>query len=228
MIVLADDFRQKLVAWNFDSQIFQETTVLDESLIEGFSTETINEKFLEKKTKLLFLARLESNKGVFEILEAYLQLNNKYPDLTLSFGGTGSASEEMQRKISEIGNPNIKLLGFVQGDLKKRILQESHIFLFPSTHDEGLPNSVLEAMGAGMPVFTTWNAGIKDFFQDGEMGRVLENASSSHLAEKLKKLLDNRGLQTKMAINNHQYAKEHFVASKVVTRLEKIYRQVVV
>ena len=84
-IVLSKEFEDKIRSWNYKNPIFRETTVVDERLIQQIDTEWIKNKEEEKKDKnLLFLARLEKNKGIFEIMESFQDLKPKYPE-TLSY-----------------------------------------------------------------------------------------------------------------------------------------------
>lgn len=226
MIVLASDFIRKLESWNYKGRLFQETTLFDEALLSGMTNEIISAKFAEQETRLLFLSRVEENKGVFEILQVFEKLKKDHPNLKLDFGGTGSALEGLREKIDLHEIKDVRLLGFVVGEQKKEVLHKAHIFVFPSSHDEGLPIAVLEAMGCGMPVITTWNAGIKDFFENEKMGAVLKDTTAHELKTKLLKLLEDRKEQEKVALYNHGYAKQNFTASKVVLRLESIYRKI--
>lgn len=225
-IVLAKEFEQKLRQWGYAKPIYQETTVLDEFLIDGLTNEKITEKYAATGTQLLFLARLERNKGIFEILEVYQKLKTEYPELSLVVAGDGGAMAETKSVIAENKIADVTLLGFVRSEQKRQALLSSHVYLFPSWHGEGLPNSLLEAMGCGMPVLTTANAGIKDFFEHEKMGLILDDCSSEELLSKLQSLLADRNRQLKIALYGHEYAKEHFAASKVVKRLEAIYSDV--
>jgi glycosyltransferase involved in cell wall biosynthesis len=144
----------------------------------------------------------------------------------LSIAGDGGAMNEVKEVIKARELSDVDIHGFVSGESKRQVLRDAHVYLFPSWHGEGLPNSLLEAMGCGMPILTTANAGIKDFFQQPEMGFILKDCSSDELETRLIDLLKDREMQLKMALFNYSYAKEHFAANKVVDRLEQIYSKV--
>jgi len=78
-----------------------------------------------------------------------------------------------------------------------------------------------------LPVITTRVGGIPDFFEDGKMGLFLDNREPEHIAEKIRYLLDRPELMEQMSKYNFEYAKEHFYASKVAKRLEKIISSVI-
>lgn len=223
-IVLAKEFVEKVRSWGFTKPLFQETTVVDMRLVEGLSETKVIEKLQdETEINLLFLARLERNKGIFEILESYEKLKPLYPALTLSIAGTGGAYKEVESHIQSKKLQDVTMLGFVQDTDKKAAFHHADIYLFPSTHGEGMPNSLLEAMGCGLPVITTPNAGIKDFFEDEKMGLILEEVTADLLTQKIEQLLSNQQLRTKISTQNFHYASHRFYASVVARRLENIF-----
>jgi glycosyltransferase involved in cell wall biosynthesis len=63
----------------------------------------------------------------------------------------------------------------VRGAAKKELLMSHHLLCFPTQYGEGMPNSMLEAMASGMAVMTCPIGGIRDFFEEPEMGVLLKN-----------------------------------------------------
>ncbi|MEZ4826785.1 MAG: glycosyltransferase family 4 protein [Bacteroidia bacterium] len=222
-IVLAEEFVEKVKSWGFKKPVYQETTVVDQRLVDGLTEVEIIKKLQDtSEVNLLFLARLERNKGIFEILESYETLKPRFPNLTLSIAGTGGAYKEVETHIQNHKLKDVEMLGFVQESAKKDAFHHADIYLFPSTHGEGMPNSLLEAMGCGLPVITTPNAGIKDFFEDGKMGLILEEVTARLLTQKIEQLLEDQNLRTKISTHNFHYAKARFHANVVARRLENI------
>nr|WP_280842366.1 glycosyltransferase family 4 protein [Rhodohalobacter sp. SW132] len=186
-------------------------------------------KFRERKSEvknLLFLSRIEKAKGIFEAVDAVSLLLKQGRDIQLTIAGNGAAMDNLKEHIYNFDTDGITLKGYVEGEDKMNCLISADLFLFPSYH-EGMPNSVLEAIAFGLPVLTTRVGGIPDFFEDGKMGLFLDNREPEHIAEKIEYLLGRPELMKEMSEYNYNYAKEHFYASKVAARLEKIIDDVV-
>ena len=224
-IVLASDFKKKLRKWGFRQPIYLETTPVDNFLLNGFS---IKQKFKridsDNKIQLLFLSRIEKEKGICETIEAVKILIERYPNLHLAVAGDGGFINQARKLAKRSGSRDkISFLGYVQGHEKKTVFLNSDIYVFPTYHGEGMPTSVLEAMAFGLPVITRPVGGLKDFFINGEHGFMTESKDPEIIAGLIEKIILAKGLRKRMSINAHEYAKERFMASKVAKRLEDIY-----
>ena len=223
-IVLSDDFGIKLKQWGFKQPIYIETTVVDDRLIAA-SKELEQQKASKNKINILFLARVEKAKGIYETLEAYQLLTEKQLDISLTIAGDGSYLDEIKQFASD-KNLDVKFKGYVSGEEKGKTFAESDTYLFPTYHGEGMPNSVLEAMAFGLPVITRPVGGLNDFFEDGKMGFLTESKDPRVYADLIEKLITNPELRKQMSEYNAAFARKHFLASNVAKRLENIYQEV--
>ncbi|HEA65394.1 MAG TPA: glycosyltransferase family 1 protein [Desulfobacterales bacterium] len=227
-IVLASDFKKKLISWGVKSDIILGTTVIDESLLEGFD---INKKIQKinksKKINILFLSRIEKEKGIFETISAFKMLLDKNYNIKLNIVGDGTALESVKRYSKAIKIPENKLsfLGYVKGYKKKEVFINNHIYCFP-TYCEGMPISVLEAMSFGMPVITRAVGGLKDFFQDKQMGFSTTSKNPYVFAKLVEKLIINKSLISDIGLYNHRFAEKHFAASIGFKLLESLYYEI--
>ena len=224
VIVLSQKLLSHLKKIDPQCPVFLETTVVDEAMLKHLNEKVLTKKFKSNHQNMLFLARLEKDKGVYEVIEAFKIVNRKYPTCTLSICGQGKEYGTVKAMIKNI--PNVNLLGYVSGDKKKEVFSRSSIYLFPSYH-EGMPNSVLEAMAFGLPVITTAVGGLVDFFIDGEMGYYVDKKNVQNLTEKIEYLLQKPSLALSMGLTNFQYAKEHFYSAVVAARLETYYTEII-
>lgn len=224
-IVLAADFKVKLINKGIRQPIHVLTTAVDESLVKNFSIETKRDQTQKAgSVKILFLSRLEKEKGVFETIDACKLLIEKGYDVSLSIAGDGSAMQDVEVYIQLNGLDNfVVLLGYVTGDHKAKVFKDHDIYCFPTYYGEGLPTSVLEAMAFGMPVVTRPIGGIKDFFINGDMGYMAATTNPEEIAACLEKLVSDKSHICNVSKFNYDYAKKNFMASKAGLSLREIY-----
>jgi glycosyltransferase involved in cell wall biosynthesis len=228
-IVLASEFKKVLRQWGVAQPIFLGTTTVEESLLENFSIEDKAVRIRQaEKIKILFLSRLEREKGVFEAVDAVSELVAKKLPVVLSIAGDGSVMGELRQYINEKKNPGntIQLLGYVKGLEKKAAFADNHLYCFPTYYGEGLPTSVLEAMAFGMPVVTRPVGGIADFFEEGRMGYLCNGRDPAELVQLLERLLSDREKLIEIGRYNHVFAKENFMGAKVAENLKYIYDRI--
>lgn len=210
--VLANKFKTQLIQWGFKNPIFQETTMIDDLLLENFD---ISAK--KYNNSILFLARIEKDKGIFTAIDSMKNLNAK-----LIIAGAGNELESAKKYVLDNKLTNIDFVGWVTGEKKKEILNTCSILILPSL-SEGMPLSIIEGMAFGMSIITRPVGGIKDFFQNKQMGYLTESNNPNDFAFLLTELLNNKENLKTIGIFNHKYAKTNFLASTVIKRLETIY-----
>lgn len=216
IIVLSQEFKNKILQWGYTGEIVVETTNVDSQLLEGFDFESKPPVSASKKINILFMSRLVKEKGVFETLASYRELLKKYPGLELTIAGNGEAFEEVEKCVANQGN--IVLTGHVSGNQKIKLLQEAQIYCLPS-YSEGLPTSVLEAMAFGIPVVTAKVGGLRDFFQEGKMGLFCEPGSTDSLTTTLDQMLTDEKRMAQMAAFNYNFAKDTLMSDIAAKRL---------
>jgi len=184
----------------------------------GGATGVSNPRF-----KILFLARVEVAKGVFEALETYQILKQQYPGLSLVVAGAGTQLEKATTLVQNRQLADVSFAGEIHGEAKYAVLRAADAYLFPS-HSEGLPISVLEAMACGLPVVTRSVGGLQDFFEHGKMGFITASREPRVFASLLSRLIQDPMLRSRMSAFNHAYAREHFTAPQIAAQLGRVYR----
>ena len=221
-IVLAQEFRSKLIGAGIHAPIFVMTTAVDDGTISNASVTRQKGDLV----RILCLSRLESGKGLLESIEAFAHLKRDHSKVALSIAGDGSQRKAAEILVRKLQLTDVTFLGHVQGSEKQKAFLDSDVYLFPTTHGEGMPTSVLEAMAYGLPVVTRPVGGLKDFFIDGEMGYMTESQDPVVFATLLSRVVSDAQLLSRMGAFNRAYAAEHFTASKVAKNLDDIYRLV--
>ncbi len=220
IFILAHQFKKYLEEWGVETPIELTTTKVDDKLISNFD---INIR-QGKAKNILFLARVERAKGVYITIDSYSILKNKYPELTLTIVGNGSELNAVKEYVAKLGLKDIRITGALTGDdLVKEYMQAD--LYSSSSYGEGMPTAVLEAMAFGLPVFTRNVGGLPDFFENGKMGFITDSLEPVDFANAMIPYIENTELTKKTALYNAQYARKHFMASKVAIGIEKLLKK---
>lgn len=226
-VVLAEEFRQRLMSWGVDAEVHLGTTAVDNALLDGFSIDAKRrEHSPDAATRVLFLARIERDKGIYETIEACSRLVGEGTPVHLTVAGDGSELANVKALAAEKLGSAVTFLGFILGDKKARALRENDLYVLPTSHAEGMPASVLEAMALGLPVITRPMGGLRDFFLDGEHGYLMDEVDPTTVASFIRKLVVDRALWSKMSEAAHRYAAGRFLGSQVAAHLVGVYRTI--
>lgn len=217
IIVLAQAFKDELQRRGVTTPVFLSTTKVSDRLVESFDAG----RRTGRVKNLLLLSRMERAKGVYETADTFALLKRDYPDLTLTFVGDGSELAPLKAYVREKGIADVRFTGGLSG---AALRQEYEIadFFFCTSHGEGMPTVVLEAMAFGLPVLTRAVGGVCDFFEDGRMGRITTSTDPAEFARLVKPFIDDAELTKQVSSYNARYAREHFLASVVARQMEKI------
>ena len=115
---------------------------------------------------LLFVGNLKFAKGCVDLLEAFIQVAKDQPDLSLRYVGDGEARGHMADRIAEAGlGDRVQLMGKLEHTALPDWFAAASVVCLPS-HNEGVPNVLLEAMACGVPVVATSVGGIPEVVPD--------------------------------------------------------------
>lgn len=218
VIVLAQQFKDMLIEHGVITDIQLSTTKVPDDMIMDYD---VNCRTGEIKN-ILFLSRIEKAKGVYETIDTFTILKKQHPELKLKIVGDGTELDALKEYVSSIGMEGIEFTGGLCGKELIEVYRQSDLFFFFTTYGEGMPTVVLEAMAFGLPVITRYVGGLRDFFEDGKMGRITDSLDPKDFATLTEPLLTNKEMTKQISLYNHQYAKDHFLASKVAKSIEKI------
>jgi len=141
-----------------------------------------------------YVGRLEFVKGCDVLLEAFSRLLRDHPSARLTIVGDGSLRQELIRLAETLGVENsVVFTGPVPFAEVPSFLGRFSVFVLPS-RSEGLPNALLQAMAAGLPVVATRVGGIPELVEDHVEGLLVEPNSPNDLAKAIGELMSNEGL----------------------------------
>lgn len=179
-----------------------------------------NENPREGICNIMYVGRLREYKGLNYLLEAWSEIIKKHR-AHLFFVGDGSIKNTLKKQCKDLGIcGSVKFLGMV--DDVPAMLKVADIYVQPSLN-EGLPNSVLEAMSMGLPIVATKISGNEDIVIEGENGFLVPPKDSNCLENALLKLIENQSLRKKMGRRSRTIIEENYAFEKVVNKLENIY-----
>lgn len=172
---------------------------------------------------ILSLARLERDKGIFDLLDAVAAVRAAVADVRLVCAGEGDR-EAVAAHAERLGiRDAVKFVGWVGPSGKRALLESAAVLALPS-YSEGLPASLLEAMAAGVPVVASTVGGIPEIVSDGTTGLLAAPGDQAALARHLRKLLLDRALAGRLGAAGREAVRLRHCAERVVPQLEHLYR----
>ncbi|HEY4638488.1 MAG TPA: glycosyltransferase, partial [Candidatus Udaeobacter sp.] len=177
--------------------------------------------------------RLIEKKGLPVTLRAFSSFSKQHPNATLTIAGEGPLLSELQGSARELGVADrVSFTGFVSQEQLREIYYSSHIFLHPSQtgrdgNQEGIPNSMLEAMATGLPVFATEHGGIPEAIEDGVSGVLVPECDDEALAQALLKAAQDPGFVSRIGHAGADAVKHNFNRVTQVQRLEDVYLRMI-
>ena len=171
--------------------------------------------------EILFLGWVEKEKGIFDLLECAVRLSerNDIPSFTFLIAGSGSAMAEANRYVNTHGLADVvQFLDWIDGDEKMERLRNAELLVLPS-YFEGMPNALIEAMAAGLPVVGTNVGAVVDVVSDGVSGFIVPPGDVDRLFEALLKLIGDSDLRSRMGQAGRRVATERFSTERAVDQL---------
>ena len=156
-----------------------------------------------KIVKIFSAGRLIPRKSLDLQIKALSQIKSNF---SLNIAGDGPEKENLEKLISDLGMKNkIKLLGMKNKEEMKKLYSDSDIYLFTSKN-EGMSNTILEAMASGLPIITTNVAGVEELIKGN--GFIIGVDNESELKDKLDTLIKNKSLRNKMGNKSRKLAEQ--------------------
>lgn len=163
-------------------------------------------------------------KGHEDIITAAPMVCSNFPDCVFVLIGDGELRPSFEERIRSLGLlENLRFLG-ARRDVPA-ILACCDIGLLAS-RAEGLPNSVLEYMAAGLPVVATAVGGIPELFSDGEAGLLVNPSEPAALAGAISRLLSDLPNAQAMGRLGRKRVEEEFTFDALLNKLEQLYRDI--
>ena len=167
------------------------------------------------------VGRLYYQKDPITLIKSFKILNDKFPNTKLIMVGEGPLENVCIKLIDKLGlNNKIDLVGYQKNS--KIYYQKFDIFML-SSHYEGLPYALLEAMSMGIPSVGTNVVGIKDLISNGRTGYFAEEEDFNGLATSVINLLNNPDLLSEFSENAKKISRMSFNFNNGIKEYQEFY-----
>lgn len=187
----------------------------------------------EKPWRFLQACRLIPKKGLTTCLRAFALFCRQNPNAELFIAGKGPLQPALETLAAQLNvSHKVHFTGFLsQADLLD-LYYRCHIFLHPSEmtadeNQEGIPNSILEAMATGMPVLATRHGGIPEAVEEGRCGALVDERNHQALAAEMTKITRTQHSFSEMGALASESVAAHFEQRFHIAQLEGYYREAV-
>jgi len=183
--------------------------------------------------RLLQAGRLIEKKGFATSLRAFAKFQKQNPAATFTVAGEGSMQAELEELSCALGvQDRVRFTGFLSQEELRAAFYEAHIFLHPSElgadgNQEGVPNSILEAMSTGLPIAATRHGGIPEAVEHGRCGFLVEERDFEALASAIREIARSPGTFREMGLLGHEHVSAQFEQGAQIRQLETLYDEAV-
>jgi len=188
---------------------------------DGNSVDKSNNKDLS----LLYVGRLQSDKGVHTAIEAVSMLvhDHKIESICLQIVGSGDLQylSFLQDLVQQNGlEPYVHFKGSYPKEKLPEIYEQFDIFLFTSIWQEPFGRVIVEAMSSGCAVIGTQTGGAAEIIKDGTTGLTYQPGNATELTQQIIKLSQSPLLKQQLIENGKQAAVEMFDTTRMVSEIE--------
>ncbi|SDS25835.1 glycosyltransferase family 4 protein [Christiangramia echinicola] len=179
----------------------------------------------EKDFIFIFVGRLVREKGINELVRAFIKLQSDRPNSSLLLVGPfeqelDPLDKEVFRIIEE--NPKIYTTGYQQ-DVRP-YFSIADVLTFPS-YREGFPNVVMQANAMNLPAIVTNINGCNEIVEEGVNGVIIPVKNESKILQSMRRLMDDRELCSILAHNARELIQKKYERTRFWNILLKEYKE---
>ena len=173
---------------------------------------------------LLFVGRLDPQKGLEGLIAHLGPVLEAFEMYDVLVVGRGPLQPQLERQVDLAGlKERIRFLGY--RDDVPQLMAASDLFVFPSRW-EGMPNALLEAMAAGLPIASTAAEGVVELLGEASERQTVAVDDYAGLANRIVELLRDQPLRDELGKLNRRRALAEFSIEGAVRSYERLFRQI--
>lgn len=174
---------------------------------------------------VMTVARLSREKGIEVLVSAADQVRRACPNVRFVIVGDGPLRSGLVEQIGRQGLESVVRLAGFHADIPS-VLSAADLFVLPS-HSEGMPNAVLEAFAAGLPVVASAVGGLVEVIEHERTGLLVPAGDATALAGAISRLLADGALAYALAQAGAAAVRERFSVERVAREYEDLYEHLV-
>jgi hypothetical protein len=169
---------------------------------------------------LLSVGRLMYQKGHTLLLKALPTVLAEFPNVLALIVGNGPLKDDLQAEAARLNiSEQVKFLGF--RDDVPVLMSAADMFLFPSRF-EGMPNSVLEAMGYGLAVIATDVQGVDELIRNEENGIIVPVENTAAISRAILRLANSPEERRRLGRAAHDTIKQKYTLDAMCVQYERL------
>ncbi len=190
-----------------------------------YNSDSANQR---NENSILYFGRIEEQKGVFDLLQAFENLKTKFPDLKLNFYGSGTAERKLTKAIENSSWPESKKYhGRVDQSMLNKAAQKTLILVVPTKNEEPFGLTGIEGQAAGLVTIGSNTGGIPEWCLHKETGLLFEGCDLKDLSEKIERVLMDRNIREKLLNGARIHLKQNFDRLTNIQNTLHFYDQII-
>ena len=180
---------------------------------------------------IIAVGRLVEKKGFGHLIEAFAEVVQKRPNVSLVIVGDGLVKQLLKSAIERGGLADkVELAGWLDHSGVLKLIGQAKILIAPSVIDadgdrDGLPNVILEAFSVGTPVIASSLNGISEAVINKKTGLLVKTGDKTKLADAIERLLIDENLAAFLAENGKEMLVNNFCIEKNCLRLAELFEK---
>ncbi|MCP4146931.1 MAG: glycosyltransferase family 4 protein, partial [bacterium] len=169
---------------------------------------------------ILFVGRIQEEKGISELLTAFKKVVVTYPNLRMNIYGDSENRESIETMWDH--HPQIYFHGHVDSNKMPGVFTTADIFVLPS-YSEGLPNVVMEAMASGAAVIASRVGGIPELLEEGKCGILVTPGNAAEIETAIVTLIRDPQLRNTLTARARRRIENQYSLNKVKREFKELF-----
>lgn len=191
------------------------------------ATDWVYQPRANTQKQLLFVGRLEEEKGIFLLLNTLKALVEEETNYQLTIVGEGKQKQTLLNRINNLGLTNqVQVVGFKTQRELSDYYNKATLLIVPSLKNELFGLVGIEAQASGLPVIASDLAGIREWCIHKQTGITFKANDGEQLKQQIKRVGSDVILQEELTRNAHKFILHNFSKEKAINQLLDLYKTI--